>query len=307
MKVAVTGATGFVGQRLVEKLIEDGHQTVLFVRNAAKAQKLFSQFSAPELDIVTYQSKQSGDWQPLLATCDGVVNLAGEPLFDERWNSNSKKEIMDSRTIGTDKIVEAIGQSASKPQVMVSASAVGYYGTSETDTFDENSGPGSDFLASVCQAWEASAQKVKDQGVRLGIVRIGIVLGPKGGALARMLPPFELFGGGPVGTGKQWVAWVHRDDLVNLIIQILTQPTMEGVFNATSPNPQRMKDFSQTLGAAINRPSWLPVPGFALELLLGEAAQVVLEGQNVQPKNAQSAGFQFQYPDLKTALKQILN
>ena len=307
MKVAITGATGFVGRRLVERLIQEGHDMVLFVRDAAKAQKIFRQTSTDKIDIVTYQPKQSGEWQPLLAACDGVVNLAGEPLFDERWNSNSKQEILDSRSIGTEKVVEAIGAAETKPQVLVSASAVGYYGTSETATFDESSGPGSDFLAKVCTAWEDAAQQVKSHGVRLGIVRIGIVLGPKGGALARMLPPFELFGGGPIGTGKQWVPWVHRDDLVNLIIQILTQSTMEGVFNATSPNPKRMKDFSNTLGAVIKRPSWLPVPGFALELLLGEAAQVVLEGQNVQPKNTQAAGFQYQYPDLKGALNQILN
>ena len=307
MKVAVTGATGFVGSRLVERLIQEGHEVVVFVRDAAKAQKIFSQFSAPALDIITYQPKQSGDWQVSLATCDGIVNLAGEPLFDERWNANSKKEIMESRTIGTEKIVEAIAQIDSKPQVMVSASAVGYYGTSETEVFDENSPPGDDFLARVCTAWEAAAQKVTEHGVRLGIVRIGIVLGPKGGALARMLPPFELFGGGPIGSGKQWVPWVHRDDLVNLIIRILTTPSMSGVFNATSPNPKRMKDFSQTLGNVLHRPSWLPVPGFALELLLGEAAQVVLEGQNVQPQHTQASGVQFQYSDLKAALTQILN
>lgn len=307
MKVAITGATGFVGRRLVERLIQEGHETVLFVRDAAKAQKLFSQYSAPAIDIVSYKPKQSGDWQPLLAACDGVVNLAGEPLFDERWNSNSKKEILDSRTIGTDKIVEAIAQASQKPQVLVSASAVGYYGTSETATFDESSGPGDDFLATVCKAWEASAQKIKEHNVRLAIVRIGIVLGPKGGALARMIPPFELFGGGPIGSGKQWVPWVHRDDLVNLIIQILTQPSLEGIFNATAPNPQRMREFSKTLGDVLRRPSWLPVPGFALELLLGEAAQVVLEGQNVQPKHTQASGFQFQYPQLKAALTQILN
>ena len=307
MKVAITGATGFVGRRLVERLIQEGHETVLFVRDAAKAQKIFNQFSAPSIDLVTYTPKESGSWQPILADCDGVVNLAGEPLFDERWNSNSKKEIVDSRAIGTEKVVEAISNAEKKPQVMVSASAVGYYGTSETETFNETSSPGSDFLAKVCTAWESAAQKVKDQGVRLGIVRIGIVLGPKGGALARMLPPFEMFGGGPIGTGKQWVPWVHRDDLVNLIIQILTQPAMEGVFNATSPNPQRMTDFSKTLGSVIKRPSWLPVPGFALELLLGEAAQVVLEGQNVQPKHTIASGFQFKYPTLKGALEEILN
>ncbi|MCM1984001.1 thylakoid membrane protein ThyD [Lyngbya confervoides] len=306
MKVAITGATGFVGRRLVERLIQSGHQAVVFVRNAGKARKLFDKYDSSELEIVTYQPKQSGDWQPLLAACDGVVNLAGEPLFDERWNANAKQEILDSRVLGTHKLVEAIAQSEAKPQVMVSASAVGYYGTSETTLFDETSSPGEDFLAQVCQAWEASAHPVEALGVRLAIVRIGIVLGPKGGALARMLPPFELFGGGPIGSGRQWVPWVHRDDLVSLILQILTTPSMAGVFNATAPHPQRMSDFSKTLGNVLHRPSWLPVPGFALELLLGEAAQVVLQGQHVQPKRTQEAGFSFQYPDLKGALTQIL-
>lgn len=306
MRVAVTGATGFVGRQLVERLIQQGHQGVVFVRNAAKASQLFQKFSRPDLDIVIYQPKDSGSWQATLAACDGVVNLAGEPLFDDRWNAASKQEIIESRAKGTDKIVEAIAHSPTKPTVMVSASAVGYYGTSETTIFNEKSPAGDDFLAQVCQAWEHAASQVTEQGVRLVIVRIGIVLGPKGGALARMLPPFEFFGGGPIGTGRQWIPWIHRDDLVSLIVRALTDTTIAGVYNATAPQPERMKDFCQILGTVINRPSWLPVPGLALELLLGEAAQVVLKGQNVQPEQTQTAGFEFAYPSLKSALEEIL-
>ncbi|HAJ60128.1 MAG TPA: TIGR01777 family protein, partial [Cyanobacteria bacterium UBA8543] len=185
------------------------------------------------------------------------------------------------------------------------ASAIGYYGTSETATFDETSPAGNDFLAEVCQAWESEAQKVKDAGVRLVILRLGIVLG-NGGALAKMIPPFQLFAGGPIGTGHQWFSWIHRDDLVTLILEAISRPDIEGVLNATAPNPVRMSEFCQTLGQTLNRPSWLPVPGFALEVLLGEGAQVVLEGQQVLPKRTTSYGFDYQYPTVKQALEEIL-
>lgn len=300
MKVAVTGGTGFIGSRLVERLQTEGHQVLLLVRNVSKAQQRF-----PNAEVVSYTSKVSGAWQQSIAGCDGVVNLAGEPIAN-RWTENSKKEILESRQLGTQKIVEAISQANPKPSVLVNSSAVGYYGTSETAVFNETSSPGQDFLAEVCQAWESEAEKVKASGTRLAIIRTGIVLGPGGGVLARMTFPFQLFAGGPLGSGNQWVSWVHREDLVNLILKSLTDSSMAGVFNATAPNPARMNELCQILGQILNRPSWLPVPDFALALLLGEAAQVVLEGQHVQPQNTLSKGFEFQYPTLQTALKQIL-
>jgi uncharacterized protein (TIGR01777 family) len=201
--------------------------------------------------------------------------------------------------------VEAIAQASPKPTVLVNASAIGYYGTSETAAFDETSPPGNDFLAEVCQAWEAEAQKVKDAGVRLVIVRLGIVLG-NGGALAKMIPPFQLFAGGPLGTGQQWFAWIDRDDLVRLLIEALTRPDIEGVLNATAPNPVRMSELCEKLGEVLHRPSWLPVPSFALEALLGEGAKVVLEGQQVLPKRTTSYGFQYQYPTVREALAKIV-
>jgi uncharacterized protein len=300
MKVAVTGGTGFIGSRLVERLQAEGHQVLLLVRNAQKAQQRF-----PKAEIVSYIPKVSGPWQQAISGCDGVVNLAGEPIAN-RWTENSKQEILESRQLGTQKIVEAIAQANPKPSVLVNSSAVGYYGTSETAVFNETSSPGKDFLAEVCQAWEAEAEKVKASSTRLAILRTGIVLGPGGGVLARMMFPFQLFAGGPLGSGNQWVSWVHREDLINLILKALTDPSMAGVFNATAPNPVRMSELCQILGQIINRPSWLPVPDFALALLLGEAAQVVLEGQQVQPQNTLSKGFEFQYPTLQAALKQIL-
>ncbi len=300
MKVAVIGGTGFVGTRLIERLQEEGHQVLLLVRNRSKAQSRF-----PKAEVIEYTPKQSGPWQQSISGCDGVVNLAGEPLAT-RWNDSVKKEVLESRTLGTEKIVEAIAQADPKPSVLVNASAIGYYGTSETDTFQETSGPGDDFLAHVCQEWEAEAEKVKASGTRLAIIRIGIVLGPDGGVLARMMLPFQVFAGGPLGSGQQWVSWIHRDDLVNLILKALTDASIAGVFNGTSPNPVRMGELCHVLGQIVNRPSWLPVPGFALELLLGEAAKLVLEGQQVLPQQTQAMGFNFQYSTVQTALAQIV-
>ncbi|MGB8700497.1 MAG: TIGR01777 family oxidoreductase [Thermosynechococcaceae cyanobacterium] len=300
MKVAVTGGTGFIGSRLVERLQAEGHQVILLTRHPQKAQQQF-----PQAEVIAYTPLQSGPWQGAIAGCDGVVNLAGEPIA-ERWTDASKKAILDSRQLGTAKLVEAIAQANPKPAVLVNASAVGYYGTSPTAVFEETNAPGNDFLAQVCQAWEAEAQKAIALGTRVVIPRIGIVLGPGGGVLAKMLFPFQVFAGGPLGSGQQWVSWVHRDDLVALILKALTDPSLSGVFNATAPNPVSMNELCQALGQRLGRPSWLPVPDFALELLLGEAAQVVLQGQKVLPQRTQASGFQFQYPTVQAAIAQIL-
>lgn len=300
MKVAITGATGFVGTRLVERLQAEGHQVLILTRNPAGAKRVF-----PNLEIVAYTPTESGSWQQSIAGCDAVVNLAGAPIAEDRWTPERKQEILNSRKLGTQKIVEAISQANPKPGVLVNASAIGYYGTSETAQFDESSPAGNDFLAKVCQEWEAEAQKVKQTGTRLVILRLGIVLG-KGGALAKMLPPFQLFAGGPIGSGRQWFSWIHREDLVNLILFSLSHPEVEGVLDATAPNPVRMAEFCNILGQVLNRPSWLPVPGFALEVLLGDGAMVVLEGQQVLPQRTLSCGFKYQYPTIKPALEQIL-
>lgn len=306
MKVAITGATGFVGSILVQRLHGEGHKIVVLTRNTAFAQKVFPSEAFSNLEIVAYTPNTSGSWQSVIASCDGVVNLAGEPIGEGRWTPERKQEILNSRKLGTQKIVEAIANANPKPTVLINASAIGYYGTNETASFDEASLSGNDFLAQVCQAWEAEATKVKDAGVRLVILRFGIVLG-NGGALGKMIPAFKLFAGGPIGSGRQWFSWIHVDDLVNLIVQALTKPEIEGVYNATAPNPVRMADLSQTLGRVMNRPSWLPVPGFAIEALLGDGAIVVLEGQQVIPKRTVETGFEYKYPNLQSALTQILN
>ncbi len=301
MKIAIAGATGFVGTRLVEQLLAQGDRVTILTRTPGKAIARF-----PKAEVIGYNPIESGAWQQSISGCDAVVNLAGEPIAEKRWTPTQKRIILESRQLGTQKIVEAIDRAEVKPPVLVSASAIGYYGTSETAKFDETSSAGTDFLAEVCTAWETAAQAVTASGTRLVILRLGIVLGENGGALGKMLAPFGAFVGGPIGSGKQWFSWIHRDDVVKLIISAIVNPKIQGVYNATAPNPVTMQDFAQTLGAVMSRPSWLPVPDFALEALLGEGAIVVLQGQQVIPAKTLAEGFNFTYPTLKPALASIL-
>lgn len=304
MKIAITGASGFVGTKLVEKL-RSNHQIIVFTRNSDKAKSAFPASISSTLEFVTYTPKTSGNWQEKIDGCDAVINLAGAPIA-ERWNDSYKQEILESRQLGTRMIVDAIAQANHKPKVLINASAIGYYGTSETETYTEQSSAGNDFLAQVCQAWEEEANKVTDLGTRLVIFRLGIVLG-NGGALAKMIPPFQLFAGGPIGQGKQWFSWIHRADVVGMIVQALENEGISGTFNATAPNPVTMNQLCDSLGQVLQRPSWLPVPNFALELLLGEGAQVVLEGQKVLPqKTIEQIQYNYLYPDLKPALENII-
>jgi uncharacterized protein (TIGR01777 family) len=304
MKIAITGATGFVGTKLVEKLVPD-NQVIIFTRDINKARSTFPPKIIPDLEFVNYTPKQLGDWQQKIDGCDAVINLAGAPIA-ERWNDDYKQEILDSRQLGTKTMVSSIEQCAQKPQVLINASAIGFYGTSETETYTEISPSGNDFLAQVCQAWETEAQKVKNSGVRLVIFRFGIVLG-NGGALAKMIPPFKIFAGGPIGEGKQWFSWIHRQDVVEMIIQALKDSNINGTFNATAPYPVTMNELCKTLGDVLKRPSWLPVPSFALELLLGDGAKVVLEGQKVLPQRTMEImNYNFRFPTLKSALQNII-
>ncbi|MEO1430132.1 MAG: TIGR01777 family oxidoreductase [Cyanobacteria bacterium J06632_19] len=305
MKVAITGATGFVGSRLVERLLAEGMKIMVLTRDTAGARKVFPSNVYPNVEITAYTPTASGSWQKEIANCEAIVNLAGAPISEGRWTTERKQSILNSRKLTTQKIVEAIAQSTTKPKVLVNTSAIGYYGTSENATFDENSPSGSDFLAQVCQDWEAEAEKVTDSGVRLVILRFGIVLG-MGGALGKMITPFKLFAGGPIGSGEQWFSWIHLEDIVNLILQSIKTSEMSGVFNATAPQPVRMAELSTTMGEVMNRPSWLPVPAFAIEAMLGDGAVVVLEGQKVLPHRTLKSGFTYQYSDLKPALENIL-
>ncbi len=305
MKIAITGATGFVGKKLVQKLGVD-NQIIVLTRNLDKAKSTFPTTLQSNLEFVQYTPKALGDWQNKLDGCDGVVNLAGAPIA-QRWTPSYKKEILDSRELGTQIIVTAIKNCNHRPKFLINASAIGFYGTSETATYTEISPPGDDFLGQVCQKWEKEAHKVQEAGVRLVIFRLGIVLGD-GGALAKMIPSFKVFAGGPIGEGNQWFSWIHIDDLVNLMVSAIADSNIQGTFNATAPYPIKMSELCDKLGDVMNRPSWLPVPSFALELLLGDGAKVVLEGQKVLPeKTIKEIKYNFQYSDVKSALQEIVD
>jgi len=308
MTVAVSGASGFVGTRLVAKLLAGGHEIRILTRdvNSARSALRQSLASSPSGTVTFVDPSQ---WSSAIVGCTGVVNLAGEPI-STRWSPSIKAEIMASRIKATKRIADAIEGCApeQRPSALVNASAIGYYGTSETATYDETSPVGVDYLSRVCQAWESTAEEsLRDvPGVRVVLLRLGIVLDRDGGALGKMLPTFQLFAGGPMGDGQQWFSWVHREDAVGIIIEALTNPALAGPVNVTAPNPVRMGEMCASLGRTLGRPNWLPVPDFAIQALLGEGATVVLQGQKVQPVAALNAGYKFKYERLDDALQNIL-
>ncbi|XP_042499677.1 epimerase family protein SDR39U1 homolog, chloroplastic isoform X2 [Macadamia integrifolia] len=282
MVVSITGATGFVGRRLVQRLHADNHRVRVLTRSRSKAQSIFpgKKFlcllcgTCLVRDFPGIVIAEEPEWRDCIQGSYAVVNLAGMPI-STRWSSEIKKEIMQSRISITSKVVDIINgsQDVVQPAVLVSATAVGYYGTSETQVFDEQSPSGNDYLAQVCREWESRALKVNKE-VRLTLIRIGVVLGKDGGALAKMIPLFMVFAGGPLGSGKQWFSWIHLDDIVNLIYEALSNPSYKGVINGTAPNPVRLAELCEQLGHIMGRPSWLPVPDFALKAVLGEGASV---------------------------------
>ncbi|XP_009378450.2 epimerase family protein SDR39U1 homolog, chloroplastic isoform X1 [Pyrus x bretschneideri] len=302
MTVSITGATGFIGRRLVQRLHADNHSVRVLTRSRSKAELIFPVKDFPGIVIA-----EEAQWKDSIQGSTGVVNLAGLPI-STRWSPEIKKEIKTSRIRVTSKVIDLINDlpDAVRPTVLVSATAVGYYGTSETQVFDEQSPSGNDYLAEVCREWEGTARKV-NKDVRLALIRIGVVLGKDGGALAKMIPLFMVFAGGPLGSGKQWFSWIHLDDIVNLIYEALSNPSYKGVINGTAPNPVRFAEMCENLGNVLGRPSWLPVPDFALKAVLGEGASVVLDGQNVLPVRAKELGFSFKYSYVRDALQSIIS
>ncbi len=301
MRVIVTGGTGLVGLGLVRLLAEAGHQATVLTRNAQQATR-----SLPE-GVRAVDWDNTLDWYAEMECADAVVNLAGESIAGGRWTPARKHKIRDSRTMTTHRLVAAMGRSPRRPKVLVSASAVGYYGPHGAEHVTESEPPGADFLAHVCRDWELEATGAVELGVRVVLLRLGVVLGDDGGALARMLLPFRLFVGGPLGNGRQPFPWIHRDDVIGLIEFALTNSAVQGPINATAPDLHTNLSFSQALGRVLGRPCWAPVPGPVLRLLLGEmAGPLLLQGQQVVPALAQRLGYQFKYPVLGTALKSIV-
>jgi uncharacterized protein (TIGR01777 family) len=302
MKIILTGGTGFIGTALRESLTQKEHEVVVLTRQAAKEK---------EPGILTryrlWDPEEGGSWESEVDGADGVINLAGEPLVGKWWTTAQKQKIIESRVGATQAVVSAIRKAKKKPQFLINASAIGYYGPRQDEEVTEESHHGNDFLAHTCQAWEAHALRAEDFGVRVIRLRTGIVLEKGGGALAKMLLPFRLGLGGPLGSGKQWMSWVHREDLVNLIHFLIEKKEAKGAVNGTAPNPARMKEFAATLGRVLHRPAVLPAPAFAIRMLLGEMAAVLLTGQRVVPKKALGLGYQFRYPKLEDALKAILS
>ena len=295
MKIAVTGGTGFVGKALVEDLIERGEAVTVVSRTPEK------------LPVPFHGLVSASSWEELsLDGFDAVINLAGENLLGHRWSEEHKQEIRDSRLDTTRRIVDLFAAAKEGPRILVQASAVGYYGPREDDLeLDETSPAGEGFLAEVCKEWEAEAAKVRAQGVRMVPLRIGVVLGRGGGALERMAPVFRKNLGGKIGSGKQWISWIHMRDLVRMVGYILDLEEASGPWNGTAPNPVQMKTFAESIGKALGKPAWLPAPAFALKIALGEGAEIVLTGQRVLPRQAQEHGFVFEYPKIDAALEEI--
>lgn len=304
MRLLLLGCTGFVGKELVPQLIQSDHQLTLVSRRLPRgydAERSDGRLTWLQFDPAQAASWQDASLQGALSDADGVVNLAGEPIAEQRWTPTHLKVLENSRLETTRLLVEAMADLKTPPQVLVNASAIGFYGTSREACFQESSAAGSDFLASLCERWEAAAAAVPT-GTRLVTVRIGIVIAAGGGALGKMLPVFRAGFGGPIGSGQQWMSWIHRSDLCALIQRGLEDSAWTGVVNGVAPQPVSMNEFARELGRSLGRPSLLPVPGPVLQVLLGDGAKVVLEGQQVQSERLDSLGFSFRYPDLSSAL-----
>jgi NAD dependent epimerase/dehydratase family enzyme len=326
-RVVVTGATGMIGRQLCKQLSAKGYQVVAFSRDPQKARR-----SVPgAAEYVAWTPSESGPWASALHGAHGVIHLAGASLFGKRWTDAYKREIVASREVGTRGLVNAMAQAQNKPKVFVSMSAVGYYGPHGDETLDESAPPGGDFLAHVCRIWEREAKRAEDMGIRTVLFRSGVVLGgdekmsipidlagasldrpgvilkTEEGAFPLLVMPFYFFAGGPILPGTQWMAWIHVDDTVSLLLMALEDERVRGPLNATAPDSQTNREMARTIGRVMGRPAWAPVPGFALKLMLGEMADMITTGQRVIPKKAQELGYQFKYPTSAQAVREILS
>lgn len=291
MKVLVAGGTGFIGAPLCRVLASRGHEVRVVTRRPASAGQGITQLAWDD-----------EAWRRFLGEADAVINLAGESIAGRRWSAAHKRALRESRVSTTRRLVDAIEAQAHRPSALINASAIGYYGPRGDEPLGEETAPGEDFLARLCVEWEREAGRAERLGVRVARLRIGMVLGPDGGALAKLAVPFKLWVGGHPGSGRQWVSWIHRDDVIGLIVRAMEHPALAGPVNATAPEPVTMKEFCRSLGRALNRPSWAPVPGLALRVIVGEMADVLVTGQRVTPTAAQRAGYAFTFPRLPDAL-----
>ena len=309
MKLLLTGCTGFIGRELIPLLIKEGHSLTVISRQSKGKLKAIA--NDQSINVIQMNPAKSSSWdkeeiQDSLKNCEGIINLAGEPIAEKRWTNDHCQEITNSRIETTKNLIKNLRNLKKPPKVLINASAIGFYGSHPQTEFNEEDTQGDDFLANLCKEWESIA-KNKPRATRLLIVRIGIVLAKDGGALGKMLPIFRAGLGGPIGDGKQWMSWIHRTDLCNLINESVKNSAWSGVVNGVAPNPVRMNEFSNSLGQALGRPSLLSVPGPILKLILGDGARVVLEGQNVQPQRLNKLKFKFNFPMINEAFKSILD
>lgn len=306
MRIIITGGTGLIGRALTKDLVRDDHEVIVLSRNPDRATGLPDGTRVERWDAQTSES-----WGHLADSADAVVNLAGENLagrgfLPTRWTDERKRRIGESRQGAGQAVMSAVEAATNKPNVVIQSSAIGYYGPRGDEPVTEDSEAGDDFLARLCAAWETSTASVESMEVRRAVIRTGVVLSTKGGALPRMLLPYKFFVGGPFGDGRQYTSWIHMADEVAAIRFLIENEDASGVFNLTAPNPLTNAEFGKALGRVMNRPSVMPVPGFAMRLLIGEVSTVVLDGQRVLPKRLQELGFTFQFPELEAALKATL-
>lgn len=299
MKIAIAGGTGFVGKSLVKELTQNGHQVIVLTRKA-------NQKDGP-IQYVQWLHPKANP-ASLLAGTDIIINLVGESINSGRWTEKRKQTILNSRLEAVDGLLTIMNELNPKPKALINASAVGYYGTSFEKTFsEEDKGSGDDFLSRTVMEWEKEAAKATEIGIRTVFCRFGIILDQAEGALPKIALPYKSFIGGPIGTGKQWMSWIHIEDVVKAILFIIKNETVKGPVNFTAPNPVTMNEFGQVLSEVLKRPNWLPVPSIALKTLLGEMSTLVIDGQKVLPTKLLETGYTFQYPYLKPALKNIFS
>jgi uncharacterized protein (TIGR01777 family) len=306
MRVIIAGGTGLIGRKLAVSLLEASNEVIVLSRQPQAVRGL-----PAAVQVVGWDTRTAQGWGHLVDGADAIVNLAGESIAGKgfipaRWTDERKQRILQSRLDAARAIVEAVSAAANKPRVLVQASAVGYYGSTGDELITEAHPAGNDFLAQVCVQWENASASVEAMGVRRVVARIGLVLTPEEGVLPKLVLPFRFFVGGALGTGSQWYPWIHIDDVTSAIRYLITHEDAVGTFNLAAPNPLTNRDFSRVLGNVMHRPSWLPVPPFALRLALGEIAALVLEGQRAVPHNLGEAGFTFRFSQAEAALRDLL-
>jgi uncharacterized protein len=301
MRVVITGGMGLIGRRLAAELVARGDSAVVTSRRPGRVQDL-----PAGVEVAGWDGASAAQLEPVIDGADAVVHLVGESLAGGRWTAARKRRLMESRTGSTAALVAALGAVERRPAVLLQASAVGYYGPRGDETLTEASAPGEGFLAEICRAWEAAGEPAEALGVRRVLLRTGVVLASEGGALPKMALPFRLFAGGPVGSGRQWVPWIHSEDEVGAICFLLDRPTARGAFNLAAPDAATNRELSRAIGRALHRPSLLPAPAFAMRLALGEMADLLLASQRVAPAALLAAGYSFRHAALESALRDLL-